>query len=763
MAVPGSRLLSNEQQPNDGNSVHEPVPYQYIPLQDPAKDIRIIKLHPGHGEVPLKLEIIHTALLRNSGEAIGTSHSEIATIRTTLPDGWGVEQTVDGRLIYIHSFRHEGVRSRVTSWVHPVNPDLYPSSPEDSNLGSFGKSNSADNPDYEALSYTWGERSEQEMVLVQNTNPAEMTVDQTWHWQHFEISKRLAEALRHLRRSDDPRSLWVDAICINQDDVVERNAQVQRMGSIFAQARRVVAWVGPSFEGAQDALKTLEYIGSQVQYLSNKVLVSNPGCAHPDWRRTRVKLPYNNDTLLSIDRLLHAPWFERMWVVQEMVLGSPMTVIKCGETEVLWSVFRRGVVVLLNKDSRSRPDVTHSSTLCSYKPTKLDELLFKYHDRPCSDDRDRIYALLHIAPPKLAQEITVDYTLPASEVYKSTTITYINVTQRLEILRHTPRKVRDKECAPNRPSWVPNWSKAIALRRSPGRGFCAGGFSCARSCYKAPNRLDITGVMVGSVGSCEMMGFSSFADIVDFLKCRKIEELQNSLYYTGETNLRAHLLTLMENGIAEAEVRSMLNLPVYRKLSEEIIRVASDGGRVSEDVLTNQTTSRLVKSCKQAYTFVLGTDSNHLGKSRAPAKEGDVVFVPLGCETPLLLRPNQTGQYQLISECYVHGIMFGESILGPLPAPWSGAKCPGPAGSTRTCFYNPDGRYELEDPRLEDIPLPGEWEQIRSAQEETTDDPRTFVGEFRHRETGETINGDPRLLPKALIARGVSLTTVTLV
>ena len=83
---------------------------------------------------------------------------------------------------------------------------------------------------YAALSYTWG-----------NSQPSKtITVD----GKMMRITANLSSALRHLRRSDHVVSMWIDAICINQDDLQEKSRQVRLMGEIYSAAYNVCVWLG---------------------------------------------------------------------------------------------------------------------------------------------------------------------------------------------------------------------------------------------------------------------------------------------------------------------------------------------------------------------------------------------------------------------------------------------------------------------------------------------------------------------------------------
>jgi hypothetical protein len=85
-------------------------------------------------------------------------------------------------------------------------------------------------PTYEALSYYWGDSSEQRTVLCN---------DQT-----HSITTSLYQARSRLRQKDKTRLIWADALCIKQSNDHEKSIQVSRMGQIYSRAGRVVIWFG---------------------------------------------------------------------------------------------------------------------------------------------------------------------------------------------------------------------------------------------------------------------------------------------------------------------------------------------------------------------------------------------------------------------------------------------------------------------------------------------------------------------------------------
>ncbi|KAL6865857.1 hypothetical protein ACO1O0_001956 [Amphichorda felina] len=149
-------------------------------------------------------------------------------------------------------------------------------------------------PEYEALSYTWGSAHSRRAIIVED--PALNTRTKLL------VTKSLAIALHHLRYRDRARALWVDAICINQQDMAERNAQVQRMPHVYRLAHRVVVWLGPGSRQSRLAMSTLGYLGGHVQVTRQNHLVRMPGAAEWDWYGPMSDLPYDDETWRSILR-----------------------------------------------------------------------------------------------------------------------------------------------------------------------------------------------------------------------------------------------------------------------------------------------------------------------------------------------------------------------------------------------------------------------------------------------------------------------------
>lgn len=155
-------------------------------------------------------------------------------------------------------------------------------------------------PQYDALSYVWGREPCQTPALV-NGKP-------------ITITSNLDNALRYFRDKHDEKTLWVDAVCINQADNVEKGPQVQMMGQIYSKAARVLVWLGPAADGSDELLEHMSQ-GFSGEEIADATLQSSS---------------------LS---LMGRPWFTRIWVQQEIALAALDPTICCGRHTLSWATW----------------------------------------------------------------------------------------------------------------------------------------------------------------------------------------------------------------------------------------------------------------------------------------------------------------------------------------------------------------------------------------------------------------------------------------
>jgi hypothetical protein len=279
-----------------------PPVYKYQPLDTSQGEIRLITLHPGKPGDDLHITISHEPLVPASD--IQSSRLTLSELRQTLPKRWHAEQAVDGRYFF-----WEDSASRPISWNHPdgtMDPQKYTQADCTRPLATT---------QFEALSYTWGSDTDIHVIYVSTNGTIDFKSIDESNCQILKARSNLCAALRHLRGTIHPRKLWIDAICINQDDLAERNEQVTRMGPIYSLAHHVVIWIGPEADGSAIALRELRPLADGIITDTETYLFWNPDY-HTNHEETvasqlrGVKISSED----MIEHLFSRPYFKRLWV-----------------------------------------------------------------------------------------------------------------------------------------------------------------------------------------------------------------------------------------------------------------------------------------------------------------------------------------------------------------------------------------------------------------------------------------------------------------
>ena len=191
-------------------------------------------------------------------------------------------------------------------------------------------------PDYEAISYCWGDPIPCE--------PCEL------NGFPVKIPRSAAEVLRRFRLPGAPRRLWIDALCINQEDVPERGEQVGLMAAVYSQCTRCLIWLGTDDKGtASKAFDTvnnvLRVVKEAKEDSTNPMLQMFAMFSELDIARSVFKESFAQrlkgtrgesgfkfqDEKLDMFTLLRRPWFQRKWVSFGFV-HMVQTLITCAKS-----------------------------------------------------------------------------------------------------------------------------------------------------------------------------------------------------------------------------------------------------------------------------------------------------------------------------------------------------------------------------------------------------------------------------------------------
>ncbi|EON69086.1 hypothetical protein W97_08399 [Coniosporium apollinis CBS 100218] len=195
-------------------------------------------------------------------------------------------------------------------------------------------------PTFEALSYTWG------------GNEFPNRIDEISSQSALYITDNLRDALRALRPKSASRILWVDALCINQSDNVEKGWQVGMMKDIYQSASKVVVWLGKQHDHPDVAeiekkgFEELERIGRNCSlYGFDTIFPPFPRAIVDQSALGHFKELAKDCNGLSLLAIYHREWYERVWVVQEFILAKDL-ILQSGSRSVSYELFSKATAVL---------------------------------------------------------------------------------------------------------------------------------------------------------------------------------------------------------------------------------------------------------------------------------------------------------------------------------------------------------------------------------------------------------------------------------
>ncbi|TGJ63955.1 hypothetical protein EYR41_010038 [Orbilia oligospora] len=198
--------------------------------------------------------------------------------------------------------------------------------------------------EYAALSYFWGSEYPQAYLYLRSDDDNKGTTtpnDSNWgsiarHAIAVPIRANLFRALLRLR-SQGENLVWVDYLCINQDDTIEKTSQLREMVKIYGRAKKVCVWLGePDNQGRSD--RAMDFISEVRDFAMLDKYVQDQEKAE-EW--------------YGISELMRDRWFSRRWVVQEIALAKDATV-HCGSKTVSWPHFVDAVSILVSNQTTIR-------------------------------------------------------------------------------------------------------------------------------------------------------------------------------------------------------------------------------------------------------------------------------------------------------------------------------------------------------------------------------------------------------------------------
>jgi hypothetical protein len=269
----------------------------------------------------------------------------------------------------------------------------------------------AEKPRYKALSYMWGDE----------TIPANIILDGA----RFHVGQNLWDALHYLRSSGDQMPFWIDAICINQHDVKERNRQLAMMKWIYFRADTVVIWLGKKYLKYQTSTKfrssqdIIMNESKNISVVSEIPIESEEATETVSLEQNEVEeVKSNSQERIMVTKLCSDGYWDRLWIIQEISQAHQKEVC-FGDLTMDWNAFIE--MVTLHSSSCGGPLRLNRLLQERYIGSHtLRKLLQDHREALCKEPRDKIYGLVGLAADAI--NFPMDYTKSLIEIWKDTMV-----------------------------------------------------------------------------------------------------------------------------------------------------------------------------------------------------------------------------------------------------------------------------------------------------------------------------------------------------
>jgi len=539
---------------------------------------------------------------------------------------------------------------------------------------------------FEALSYVWGKPDFTKVITLDD--------------QKVRITERLAAVLRHLRLPRQERTLWIDAICINQRDLAERQEQVGYFRDIYSSCSSDILWLSP---GNQDSSEGMSVVRQLVE-LQRKWKEGGKE-AEDGWLERRLSDRIKEADAEKLERLLnHESVWKRVWIMQE-ISCAPKVILRCGYDTLDWALVEEVI-----RGGLHYTDAFHGAFGHGFDPSKawvvtfctakfianqreavtrmhkgenstLLDVLARFKHTESTDPRDKIYALLGLVNDKTGVE--VNYEKSVVQTYVDVALALINSSANLDILCQCPweaaYRIRDLRPLEGLPNWVPDFrvtqnGRFLFAQRGI---YSAGRAQCSVPCTVQGSAILLNGYCLGqlrvsrgvpapNVRNARGKHLSIIVRDWAYINLTRNEAggIGKREYRTGEDQLQAFWRTLVGDCTGYPQRRLTPDEVQHdQHVIEELVHDDVDD-RVRFNTLSFHMLERLV--LKEGWRFYISNNGLFVLAQYA-ALAGDVMAVLDGAKVPMVLRP--TGQhedghetYWPICGAYVHGFMDGEAM-----------------------------------------------------------------------------------------------------
>ena len=561
------------------------------------------------------------------------------------------------------------------------------------------------NTKYIALSYAWSQEEPTHSIKMYTAGHRAGVLC---------ITPDLHTAMRQLRDSESVIFLWIDAICIDQANIQEKNHQVPLMADIYRRAEHVYVWLGQSSnnDGSKEAL---DFIHRPREFIA----MSASAMRDHNWR--------------AFYSFILRPWFRHRWAIQAVVLARKATLI-CGDRTFGWHEFADTLSIVQevmtessNDDMQYREyyDWGHMSLQPAFQLAQIREdlrrvygdeddvgslwsleaLTWKFQDFETSDPRDAIYALLALAKdirpnsPDCSSftHIPINYNSVYPDVCKNYISSTIQASGSLDVLFRPWEHFQEgiKGFPGGVPSWLPQ-KPSITFGHSilgkygrinadvlvgppePGKRYynACGSVAVTNACNFGTdtknNSMFVEGLIVDAI--TKKKTFARPGGEYSFISDGVPDEWREAAGWlpSAKEPPNAYWRTLVADRGPNGRATPDFYPVACRDQANRYVFVTNHYKWNLGTPLTKAHDALVSKFVQRVQEVVLNrrlikTKRGRLGLAPCRAKKGDLVCVLFGCSVPVLLRQHKDADtlekyFRIIGECYIHGIMDGQAV-----------------------------------------------------------------------------------------------------
>ncbi len=558
-------------------------------------------------------------------------------------------------------------------------------------------------PPFEAISYRWASGNEVPILLDK---------------QRFVVSGEVHKLLRTLRYRQKYRLLWLDSVCIDQENDGEKSWQIGFMKEIYSSSEQVIGWIAvmPEIPYLPGPFSSLRKFGALSESPDEFFQLYLHGDLCTQFRASIISLCNE--------------FFFRTWIIQEIALAQNL-VLKFDREEITWEDFVKTVKSFLvfhtfyastaNFGARFHSRMGEamekiyqmedfrSARKNSQDGLPLSQLLLGSVDFHVTNPRDRVFGLLGLSTDKARTEVPIRYGTDTTDLMVLITATRFVLSEessfRLLELGGIGFLPSESPSQFDRPSWTPWWESPVVSVLKTFASTCNKLYKTATwapvviaSGNYPSSVLQIQGLYIDKIRLLSHPWFALDQVLgANYTTIEEVYRLYSGLHAAIEESFQiaqhAHhpmyndkdRRSLVWRTICHESRKGQSNEDLQsfeedaeqveeglREVREQLRALLQRGGKATgmdsiEGLHMGSRLARLRHLCPMQRARLCVTDNGYLGTVPAYAKEGDQIWAFLGGPNPFVLRASSdlteskvTNAYQLVGVCYVDGIMHGE-------------------------------------------------------------------------------------------------------